>query len=43
MVGLTRTFDIPHLQSAQLADGILYTVIEDAPDGFTLKAFQEPP
>ena len=42
MIGLVRTFDIPYLESAQLADGIIYTVIADPPDGFMLRAFQEP-
>jgi hypothetical protein len=42
IVGLTSTFDIPYLEFAQLADGIIYAVIEDPPDGFVFKAFQEP-
>ena len=42
IVGLTRTFEIPHLRHAQLEDGIFYAVIEDPSEGFMLVAFEEP-
>jgi len=42
MVGLTRTVEIPGLQKAHVKEGILYAVVDDLPDGFLLKAIQEP-